>query len=108
MLNRAVVMSTFARDFRPLDEEKMMTLQNEGWLPAGVSLPKAVFAPDVIATLIRMSGGTFRLLTRLLTLVERIVKVNHAKIVSKEIVTAARDSFSLNKADSVIGIAYAS
>jgi hypothetical protein len=35
-----------------------------------------VFAPDVIATLIRMSGGNFRLLTRLLTQVARILKVN--------------------------------
>jgi len=44
----------------------------------------------VIATLIRMSGGNFRLLTRLLTQVERILRVNQVEIVSKEIVTAAR------------------
>jgi hypothetical protein len=45
----------------------MTRLLNERWLPAGVRLPDAVLAPDVIATLIRMSGGNFRLLTRLLT-----------------------------------------
>jgi hypothetical protein len=56
-----------------------------------------VFAPDVIATLIRMSGGNFRLLTRLLTQVECILKVNQTEIVSKEIVTAARDSLVIGQ-----------
>jgi hypothetical protein len=55
-------------------------------------------APDVIATLIRLSGGNFRLLTRLLTQVERILKVNQVEIVSKEIVTAARDSLVIGQA----------
>ena len=82
----------FVHEFRPLDEAQMTTLLNEGWLPAGVRLPKADLEPDLIATLIRMSGGNFRLLTRLLTQVERVVKVNQARIVSKQIVTAARDS----------------
>ena len=58
----------------------------------GVTLPNEVLAPDVIASLIRMSGGNFRLLTRLLTQIERILKVNQLDRVSKEIVAAARDS----------------
>jgi Holliday junction resolvasome RuvABC ATP-dependent DNA helicase subunit len=56
-----------------------------------------VLAPEVIATLIRMSGGNFRLLIRLLTQVERILKVNQSEIVSKEIVTAARDSLVIGQ-----------
>jgi DNA transposition AAA+ family ATPase len=87
----------FVHEFRPLDEAQMTTLLNEGWLPAGVRLPDAVLSPDVIATLIRMSGGNFRLLTRLLTQVERILKVNQADIVSKEIVIAARDSLVIGQ-----------
>jgi DNA transposition AAA+ family ATPase len=51
----------FVHEFRPLDEAQTTTLLNEGWLPAGVSLPNQLLAPDVIATLIRMSGGNFRL-----------------------------------------------
>jgi hypothetical protein len=50
-----------------------------------------------IAALIRMSGGNFRLLTRLLTQVQRVLKVNQADIVSKEIVTAARDSLVIGQ-----------
>ena len=44
-----------------------------------------------------MSGGNFRLLTRLLTQVERILKVNQSEIASKEIVTAARDSLVIEQ-----------
>jgi DNA transposition AAA+ family ATPase len=82
----------FVHQFRPPDEAQLTTLLNKGWLPAGVRLPDAALAPDMIATLIRMSGGIFRLLTRLLAQVERVLKVNQAEIVSREIVTAARDS----------------
>jgi len=80
-----------------MDEAQMTTLLNERWLPAGVRLPDAELSPDVIATLIRMSGGNFRLLSRLLAQVERILKVNQFDIVTKEIVTAARDSLVIGQ-----------
>jgi hypothetical protein len=44
-----------------------------------------------------MGGGNFRLLTRLLTHIERILKVNQLDKVSKEIVTAARDSLVIGQ-----------
>jgi hypothetical protein len=53
--------------------------------------PRRGVAPDVIAALIRMSGGNFRLFTRLLIQVQRILNVNQSEIVSKKIVYAARD-----------------
>lgn len=80
-----------------MDEAQMTTLLKERWLPAGVRLPDAELSPDVIATLIRMSGGNFRLLSRLLAQVERILKVNQFDIVTKEIVTAARDSLVIGQ-----------
>jgi hypothetical protein len=42
--------------------------------------------------LIRMSGGNFRLLTRLLTQIERVLGVNDLHLVSNAVVEAARDS----------------
>jgi hypothetical protein len=45
----------------------------------------------------RMGGGNFRLLTRLLTQIERILKVNNRDTVSKEIVAAARDSLVIRQ-----------
>jgi hypothetical protein len=85
------------QEFRPLEEAEITELLNQGWVPAGVTLPRAVLAPDVIASLIRMSGGSFRLLTRLLTQIERILKVNNLDTVSKDIVAAARDSLVIGQ-----------
>jgi DNA transposition AAA+ family ATPase len=87
----------FVHEFRPMDEAQMTTLLKERWLPTGVRLPDAELSPDVIAALIRMSGGNFRLLSRLLAQVERILKVNQFDIVTKEIVTAARDSLVIGQ-----------
>ncbi len=39
-----------------------------------------------------MTGGNFRLLTRLLTQIERVLSVNDLHQVSVEVVGAARDS----------------
>jgi DNA transposition AAA+ family ATPase len=56
-----------------------------------------VQAPDVIASLIRMTGGNFRLLTRLLTQIQRVLEVNDLPVVSKEVVEAARDSLVIRQ-----------
>jgi hypothetical protein len=50
----------FIPEFRLLDQAQMRSLLNERWLPAAnVRLPDVALAPDVIAMLIRMSGGAF-------------------------------------------------
>jgi DNA transposition AAA+ family ATPase len=74
----------FVHEFRPLEETEITQLLNQGWVPAGVTLPNELLAPEVIASLIRMSGGNFRLLTRLLTQIERILKVNDLDTVSRD------------------------
>jgi hypothetical protein len=38
-----------------------------------------------------MTGGHFRLLTRLLTQIERVLQVNDLHVISNEVVEAARD-----------------
>jgi hypothetical protein len=73
-------------------------LLEQRWVPVGVKLPVEVLAPDVIASLIRMTGGNFRLLTRLLTQIQRVLEVNDLPVVSKEVVDAARDSLVIGQA----------
>jgi hypothetical protein len=46
--------------------KKGLTMSRERWMPVGVTLPGDPFAPEVMARLIRMTEGNFRLLTRLL------------------------------------------
>jgi DNA transposition AAA+ family ATPase len=82
----------FVHEFRPLDASQVQELLEKQWTPAGVVLPNEQLVPEVIASLIRMTGGNFRLLTRLLTQIERVLSVNDLHVVSTAVVEAARDS----------------
>ena len=82
----------FVHEFRPLDPAQVQELLEKKWTPAGVTLPDEQLLPEVIASLIRMAGGNFRLLTRLLTQIERVLSVNDLHLVSTAVVEAARDS----------------
>ncbi len=67
-------------------------------MPPGVALPDASLTPEVLAAIIRMTGGNFRLLNRLLTQIERVVRINQAQNVSLDIVDAARESLVIGQA----------
>lgn len=77
---------------------KMQELLENRWTPAGVTFPDEQLVPEVIASLIRMTGGNFRLLTRLLTQIERVLNVNNLHLVSTGVVEAARDSLVIGPA----------
>jgi hypothetical protein len=62
-----------------------------------LQLPDEPFAPEVMARLIRMTGGNFRLLTRLLIQIERVLEVNNLHVVSTEVIEAARDSLVIGQ-----------
>jgi DNA transposition AAA+ family ATPase len=82
----------FVHEFRPLDANQVQELLALRWATAGIKLPEGPLSPEVVASLIRMTGGNFRLLTRLLTQIERVLSVNNLHHVSVEVVEAARDS----------------
>jgi hypothetical protein len=82
----------FVHEFRPLDAAQLQQLLESKWVPTGVKLPDEQLLPEVIASLIRMTGGNFRLLTRLLTQIERVLDVNDLHLVTNAVVEAARDS----------------
>ena len=87
----------FVHEFRPLDSVEMQKLLERHWTPFGVALPDQPWEPEVMARLIRMTGGNFRLLTRLLTQIERVLEVNNLQTVSSEVVEAARDSLLIGQ-----------
>ena len=75
----------------------MQKLLERRWTPVGVSLSSKQLLPEVIAKLIRMTGGNFRLLTRILTQIERVLDVNQLRTISTEVVEAARDSLVIGQ-----------
>jgi hypothetical protein len=54
---------------------------------------------EAISAVIRITSGNFRILHRLLTQIERILKVNETKLVTKEVVEAARENLVLGTDD---------
>ncbi|MGO9266089.1 MAG: AAA family ATPase [Candidatus Binataceae bacterium] len=82
----------FVHEFRPLDAAAVRQLLEQGWTPPGVRLPQLLADPEVVAAIIRITGGNFRLLNRLLTQMERILEINALPAVTKAVVEAARES----------------
>jgi DNA transposition AAA+ family ATPase len=81
----------FIHEFRPLGTLEVRELLG-GWRPAGVVLPEDLLADaEAVATIIRITGGNFRLLDRLLTQVARILEINGLTMVTREVVEAARE-----------------
>jgi hypothetical protein len=62
----------------------MQSLLEQHWTPLGVRLPESAFTQEVVARLIRITSGNLRLLTRLLTQIERVLSVNDAQAISLE------------------------
>lgn len=80
----------FVHEFRPLNISEMRRLLTKGWSPPGVSVP--ALDSEAVTSVIRITGGNFRLFERLLTQIERITEINNLTQVSKEAVEAARES----------------
>jgi DNA transposition AAA+ family ATPase len=81
----------FVHEFRPLGPAEVRALLGS-WRPPGVSLPEDLLADaEGVATIIRITGGNFRLLDRLLTQVGRILALNGLGAVTRDVVEAARE-----------------
>jgi DNA transposition AAA+ family ATPase len=88
----------FVHEFRPLAAKEIAQLLEQRWTPPGVRLPQRALEPETVAAIIRITGGNFRLLNRLLTQMERILEVNALQDVSKAVVEAARESLVIGQA----------
>jgi DNA transposition AAA+ family ATPase len=83
----------FVHAFRPLRAAQVRELLQGKWTPSGIALPEAgVTDEEALASIIRATGGNFRLLHRLLTQIARIVEINALQTVTGEVVEAARES----------------
>jgi DNA transposition AAA+ family ATPase len=82
----------FAHRYRALSTEELRGILRSQ-LPALTGTPPApgITDHDVLAAVLRITGGNLRLVIRLLAQVERILEVNDAITITVEIVEAARE-----------------
>ena len=88
----------FVHEFRTLAAAEIRQLFDQGWMPSGVNLPKQPWDPETVVMIIRMTGGNFRLLNRLLTQIERVLEINALRDVTRAAVEAARQSLVIGEA----------
>jgi DNA transposition AAA+ family ATPase len=88
----------FVHEFRPLGVSEIRQLLEQRWTPPGVHLPAKPLDQETVAAIIRITGGNFRLLNRLLTQMERILEINALQEVTKAVVEAARESLVIGEA----------
>lgn len=81
----------FVHEFRPLGSGEVRAVLS-GWRPRGVALPADLLSDaEGMAALIRITGGNFRLLDRVLAQVGRILALNGLGVMTREVMEAARE-----------------
>jgi DNA transposition AAA+ family ATPase len=89
----------FVHEFKPLSREEVRQLLQDRWWPGHAPLPEGGLADEEsIAAIIRITGGNFRLLHRLLTQIARILEINGLGQVTPPVVDAARESLVIGTA----------
>lgn len=69
--------------FRPLTNEEMHFILTQKWAELGWTLrPDAFAATEAEAAIIRITEGNFRLLQRLWTEIERLMKINNLQVIT--------------------------
>jgi DNA transposition AAA+ family ATPase len=85
----------FVHEYRRLSASELRQLLEQAWTPPGVRLPP--MDEEAIAAVVRITGGNFRLLDRLLAQTERILEINQMSKVTRQAVEAARTSLVIGQ-----------
>ena len=82
----------FAHEYRPLNPDELTAVLAQRLPVMPESTDEGLAHASAIATIIRITGGNFRLVDRLLTQVRRIQTLNHLDTLTPEVVDAARET----------------
>jgi len=89
----------FVHAFRSLRAEEIRRLFTDHWPEMNLALPASgITDEEAIAAIIRITGGNFRLLRRLLSQVERLLGINQLREVTAAVVEAAREGLVIGTA----------
>ena len=83
----------FAHEYRPLAEEELVFVLERRWRALGQDLNTEDFTDaQAIAAIARITRGNFRLVDRLFTQMQRIMKINELTTITDDVVEAARST----------------
>lgn len=83
----------FAHHYRPLLNDELSFVLTRHWRQLGLTLDEADFTDSqAIAAIARITSGNFRLLRRLFVQIERVLQINELKVISEDVVEAARST----------------
>jgi DNA transposition AAA+ family ATPase len=88
----------FVHEFRTLSKAQVLSVLRANWRPEGVHLPMETFDEESLAAVVRITGGNFRLLHRLISQIGRILEINGLANVTTPVVDAARESLVIGAA----------
>jgi DNA transposition AAA+ family ATPase len=88
----------FVHEFRPLDEAETRRLLQGHWRSRQFGFPASALGDDGMAAILRVTGGNFRLMQRLLTQIVRVLEINKVRQISASVVEAARESLVIGMA----------
>lgn len=82
----------FAHEYRPLTPEELTAVLTRRLHSSAKATDDGIAHATAIATIVRITGGNFRLVDRLVTQIERIQELNKLTNLTPEVVDAARES----------------
>lgn len=83
----------FAHEYRPLAEEELRFILERRWRKRGFTLdPNDFTDAQAVAAIARITRGNFRLVDRLFTQMDRIMRINELQTITDDVVEAARST----------------
>ena len=83
----------FAHEYRPLAQEELNFVLERRWHKLGQTLnPEDFTDAQAVAAVARITRGNFRLIDRLFSQIERVMKINELSTITDDVVEAARST----------------